>query len=72
VHQKHLENTIFEDRARVVFACMVCAILIAGPFAAAWVNAFVNRSSGHLSVASKDEQESLPMTEVGRGDDDDD
>jgi hypothetical protein len=38
-----LVNTIQDDRSQIVFACMVSAILLGGPFASAWVSSFDGR-----------------------------
>ncbi|KAJ3192710.1 Sodium/hydrogen exchanger 9B2 [Irineochytrium annulatum] len=43
VHSRNLQGTADDARARIVFACMVAAIMIGAPFAASWVAAFGTR-----------------------------
>ncbi|KAI9341977.1 hypothetical protein BDR26DRAFT_1006914 [Obelidium mucronatum] len=44
VHQYKLQNTEADDFSRIVFACMVSAIMLGAPFAATWVSIFGHRS----------------------------
>ncbi|KAI9357357.1 hypothetical protein DFJ73DRAFT_821543 [Zopfochytrium polystomum] len=54
VQQYHLQNTPDEVRSRIVFAFMVCAILIGGPLAATWVSVFGGRSGSAVLAAKVD------------------
>ncbi|KAI8622551.1 hypothetical protein BC830DRAFT_1088749 [Chytriomyces sp. MP71] len=44
VHQYKLTNTAADEYSRIVFACMVSAIMLGGPFAAWWVSVFGQRT----------------------------
>ncbi|KAI8852969.1 hypothetical protein BC829DRAFT_383428 [Chytridium lagenaria] len=44
VHRYNLQGTKDDARSRIVFACMVCAILLGAPFAASWVSVFGSRA----------------------------
>ncbi|KAJ3107637.1 hypothetical protein HDU97_003631 [Phlyctochytrium planicorne] len=46
VHRNHLEGTADDLRSKIVFACMVSAILLGAPFAASWVSVFGARAPG--------------------------
>ncbi|KAI8807306.1 hypothetical protein BJ742DRAFT_813212 [Cladochytrium replicatum] len=40
VHRYHLEGTIEDGYSKIVFACMLSAVIIGGPIAATWVGRF--------------------------------
>ncbi|KAJ3204014.1 hypothetical protein HDU67_009816 [Dinochytrium kinnereticum] len=44
VHRNSLQGTPDDARSRIVFACMVSAILLGAPFAASWVAVFGSRA----------------------------
>ncbi|KAJ3382450.1 Sodium/hydrogen exchanger 9B2 [Entophlyctis sp. JEL0112] len=53
VHQHKLLGTDADEKSRIVFACMVSAIMLGGPFAAGWVAIFGNHSSENLGDSDK-------------------
>ncbi|KAJ3107500.1 Sodium/hydrogen exchanger 9B2 [Physocladia obscura] len=50
VYKFKLLNTEADENSRIVFACMVSAIMLGGPFAAAWVSVFGNQHNSSLAA----------------------
>ncbi|KAJ3076864.1 Sodium/hydrogen exchanger 9B2 [Podochytrium sp. JEL0797] len=48
VHQYKLQGTEADKFSRIVFACMVSAIMLGGPFAASWVSVFGHKAEEGL------------------------
>ena len=55
IHRQHLQGTIKESYAQIVFMAMVSAILVGGPFAGLWVGYFGKKVVGlgkHVEVST--------------------
>ncbi|KAJ1569877.1 hypothetical protein HK096_011280 [Nowakowskiella sp. JEL0078] len=58
IHHYHLEGTVEEQYSRIVFACMLSAIIIGGPFAATWVSFFAKHTHTEIGdIEASDAEE---------------